>query len=72
MESGIDGHLVTRCSLSCTRLHRGKRPPVQDGVEQEQKRLHLFGYQRLQTRGCTGELRCGGRGRIHEEYGEFL
>ena len=50
----------------------GKDPPVQNGmVEIFLERLYDC-RQKLQTRGCTGEFRCGGRGGIHEEYGEFL
>ena len=72
MESGIDGHFVTRFSLPCTRLHDWRTWPLQDGVDLDERIQCLVDLQRLQTRGCAGELRRGGRGRIHEEYGEFL
>ena len=72
MESRIDEHFVTRFSLSCTPLHVWIICRLQDGVDQDERIGTLLDLQRLQTRGCTGELRCGRRGRIHEEYGEFL
>ena len=72
MESGIDDHFVTRFSLPCTRLHVWKISCLQVGVEQDQRIGYLDDLQRLQARGCARELRCGGRCRIYEEYGEFL
>ena len=72
MESGIDGHLVTRFSLSRPRFHRGTISVVQDRMETNRSTWRLDYRQKLHTRGCAGELRCRGRGRIHEEYGEFL
>ena len=72
MESGIVGHFVTRFSLSRTRLHRGKRPPLQNGMVEIFIERLFDCRQKLQTRGCAGELRCRGRSGIHEEYGEFL
>ena len=72
MESGIDSHLVTRFSLSRPRLHDWTTWTFQDGVDQDEIQLSHDVLQRVQTRGCTGELRRGGRGGIHEEYGEFL
>ena len=56
MESGIDGHFVTRFSLPRPRVHRGKRSAVQNGMVEIFIERLLYCRQKLHTRGCDGEL----------------